>query len=351
MDSSLTELCCYFESARARGEPLVVATTIHTEGSTYRKAGARILISPDGTTSGMLSGGCLEADLLDRAERVLRNERAERVVYDTTGSDDIIWGLGLGCEGLTEIWLQPTFAEQGYEPLAYLQHCLQQNRPGSIAIVVGGQALASELGRHGYAGIRGDDPLAARLGSIEAQEPRLEMIPYLGRDLEVFSAPVTLPPALLLCGGGPDAVPVARFADTLGWRVTVIDHRPAFADPARFPATTRVISAPADELSARVELAVFDAAVIMSHHLEADITYLRQLAGQPLRYIGLLGPSPRRARLMKEVARTSKLLADQIYGPAGLNIGSNSPASIAIAIVAEIHMILSGKRCGSGWKS
>ena len=349
MDSSLTELCRYFECARGRGEPLVVATTIHTDGSTYRKVGARILISPDGTTSGMLSGGCLEADLLERAGRVLRNERAERVVYDTTGSDDIIWGLGLGCEGVTEIWLQPTSAEHGYEPLAYLLHCLQQNRPGSIATVVGGQALASELGRHGYAGIRSDHPLAARLGSIDALKPRLEMIPYLGRDLEVFSAPITLPPALLLCGGGPDAVPVARLADTLGWRVTVIDHRPAFADPARFPATTRVISAPANELSARADIAVFDAAVIMSHHLEEDIAYLRQLAGQPPRYIGLLGPSSRRAKLLKELANTSKLLADQIHGPAGLNIGANSPASIAVAIVSEIYAILSGKQFGSGW--
>ena len=351
MDSSLTELCRYFESARTRGEPLVVATTIRTDGSTYRKAGARILISPGGATSGMLSGGCLEADLLERAERVLRKGRAERVVYDTTGSDDIIWGLGLGCEGVTEIWLQPTSADQGYEPLAYLQHCLQQNRSGSIATVVGGQARLSELGRHGYAEISSDDPLVLRLGSIEAQEPHLEMIPYLGRDLEVFAVPVKLPPALLLCGGGPDAVPVARLADSLGWRVTVTDHRPAFADPARFPATTRVISASADELSARAELAVFDAAVIMSHHLEADIAYLTQLAGQPPRYIGLLGPSPRRARLLKEVGNTTKSLSDRIYGPAGLNIGANSPASIAIAIMAEIHSVLSGKRFGSGWNS
>jgi xanthine dehydrogenase accessory factor len=351
MDSSLTELCCYFESARARDEPLVVATTIHTVGSTYRKAGARILISPGGTTSGMLSGGCIEADLLERAKRVMRNGRAERIVYDTTGSDDIIWGVGLGCEGVTEIWLQPTSAEQGYEPLPYLQQCLQQNRSGSIATVVGGQALAGELGRHGYAGISSDDPLAARLGSIETNKPRLEMIPYLGRDLEVFAAPVTLPPALLLCGGGPDAVPVARLADTLGWRVTVIDHRPAFGDPARFPATTRVISAPADELSARAELAVFDAAVIMSHHLEADIAYLRQIVGQPPRYIGLLGPSSRRARLLTEVGNTTALYSERIYGPAGLNIGANGPASIAIAIIAEIYSVLSEKRLGFSWNS
>lgn len=349
MDSSLTELCRYFESVRARGEPIVVATTIRTSGSTYRKAGARILISPGGATSGMLSGGCLEADLLERAQRVLQKGRAERVAYDTTGSDDIISGLGLGCEGMTEIWLQPTSADQGYEPLVYLQHCLQHNRSGSIATVVGGQAQPSELGRHGYAGISTDDPLALRLGSIQVQEPRLEMISYLGRDLEVFAVPVKLPPVLLLCGGGPDAVPVARLADTLGWRVVVTDHRPAFADPARFPATARVICASADELSAHADLSVFDAAVIMSHHLEADIAYLTQLAGQPPRYIGLLGPSPRRARLLGELGNTTKSLADRIYGPAGLNIGADSPASIAISIVAEIYSVLTGKRFGSGW--
>jgi xanthine dehydrogenase accessory factor len=351
MDSSLTELCRYFECARARGEPLVVATTIRTEGSTYRKAGARILISPDGSTSGMLSGGCLEADLLERAKRVLKNGRAERVVYNTIGSGDVIWGLGLGCEGVTEFWLQPACTKQGYEPLAYLQHCLQQNRSGSIATVVGGQALAGELGRHGYAGVGSDDRLAARLALIEAQAPRLEVISFLGRDLEVFAAPVKLPPALLLCGGGPDAVPVARLADTLGWRVTVIDHRPAFADPARFPAAARLISAPADELRARADLAMFDAAVIMSHHVDADIAYLRQIARQPMRYVGLLGPGSRRARLLKELGNAPGFLSAGIYGPAGLNIGADCPASIAIAIVAEIYSVLAGRRLGSGWNS
>jgi xanthine dehydrogenase accessory factor len=340
VDSTLTELCQYFAAASCRGERLALATTIRTEGSTYRKAGARVLISSSGKTSGLLSGGCLEADLLARAERVIARDRGERVVFDTRGSDEPIWDLG--CEGLTEVWLQPVSAETGHAPLPYIRQCLEEERGGTVVTVIGGQALPPELGRHGYAGASADDPLGATLGAVSTDRPHITTVQYRDRTLEVFAAPVTLPPALLLCGGGPDAVPVARLADSLGWRVSVVDHRPAFAAAAHFPGTARVILARANELSDRVKTRQFDAAVIMSHHLPSDIEYLRQLARDPPQYVGLLGPAPRRKRLLEEVGPVPHTLANRIYGPVGLQIGANTPASIALSIIAQIHGVLTG---------
>ena len=343
MDSSLTELCRFFAGLSRRGEPLVVATIVRTEGSTYRKAGARILISQRGVTSGLLSGGCLEADLCERAMRVLLSGRPERVLFDSRNSDDPIWGIGLGCEGANHIWLQAAGVENSYAPLPYLSQCLTEQHIGTVATIIGGAALPAELGRHGYADVLDGDQLTAQLSACQATKPEIQNLRYLDRTLEVFVAPTTLPPTLLLCGGGPDAVPVAQFADLLGWRTTVFDHRPGIASPANFMHSATVVLGRPDELTERLQPSKFDAAVIMSHNLAYDVTYLRRLAIDPPRYIGLLGPASRRTRIFDEVGSAVHQIADRIRGPVGLDIGANSPASIALAIVAQIHAVLAGK--------
>lgn len=161
--------------------------------------------------------------------------------------------------------------------------------------------------------------------------------------LEVFIAPVTLPPALLICGAGPDAIPVASFAVSLGWRVTVYDHRPAYALPENFAGAVRVLLGRPDELTERLDLSKIDAAVIMSHHLPADVEYLRCLALHPPGYLGALGPPARREKLLSEAGpEVSALMRERLYGPAGLAIGGSSPESIALAIVAQIML------CGAG---
>jgi len=147
VDYALSELCRFFAAAKRHAEPLVLATILRTEGSTYRKAGARVLINPDGKMSGLLSGGCLENELRARASRVLAQRRPERVWLDTRGADDPLWGAQLGCEGAIDVWLERCAPEDGYPLLSYLAQCLAEETPGSIATVVGGAALDTELGR------------------------------------------------------------------------------------------------------------------------------------------------------------------------------------------------------------
>ena len=343
MDGDLPRLCKLFVESRRMGTPLVLATIVRSEASTYRKAGARIVICPSGIASGILSGGCLEADLRERAAEVLEHDRPARILFDTRESDDPVWGFGLGCQGAIDVWLERATAENGYAPLPYLLQCWEQEHSGMIATVIGGQALPTELGRHGYAGISEGNALSAQLACISAARAGIHNIEFGGRLLEVFVCPVELAPSVLICGAGPDAIPVAKFADSLGWRVTVFDHRPAYASPGNFPGAARVMLGRPEELSDRLDLSKIDAAVIMSHHLPSDVEYLRHLARNPPGYIGALGPASRRERLFAEAgSAVSDTVRARLYGPIGLNIGATSPESIALSIVAQIQAVLSG---------
>ena len=151
------------------------------------------------------------------------------------------------------------------------------------------------------------------------------------------------PPHLLICGAAPDAQPVAGLARTLGWRITVMDHRRAYADSAKFPGAEVRVANPGS-LHSEVNLERCHAAVVMSHHLPSDEAYLRELAeaGVPA-YVGLLGPKARRARLAQDLGPLIAKLGGRIRGPVGLDIGATTPEAIALAIIAQIHAWLAGR--------
>jgi xanthine/CO dehydrogenase XdhC/CoxF family maturation factor len=161
-------------------------------------------------------------------------------------------------------------------------------------------------------------------------------------------APVELPPRLLVLGAGPDAMPLVEIAGLMNWHVTVLDHRPAYAVAERFPRAQRVALNPAADLTQALRATHFDAAVVMSHHLLSDQAYLAALAEHDaVPYVGLLGPAPRRARLMQELGEKSQRLAGRLHGPIGLDIGARTPETIALAIVSEIQAVLAGRHGGS----
>ncbi len=326
-----------------------------------------MLIAADGRASGMLSGGCLEADLAARAARVLDRGRPERIWFDTRDSEDAVWGFGLGCQGAMDIWLQPELPQAGYPVMSYLRRCLETGTPGALAQIVGGDAAPHELGRTVFAAetaattattattanaataaqaATAEDALATAANPRDSARPTLRRLRIGGRDLEVFSAPIELPPSILLCGAGPDAVPVHEFAARLGWRVSIYDHRPAFAQAAHFPGARAVICARAEQLRERVDPAQFDAAIVMSHHLAADRAYLKALVAAAPRFIGLLGPAHRRTRLIAELGESVQAVAGRIFGPVGLDIGATTPQGIALAIIAQVHAVLSGRSGG-----
>ena len=160
--------------------------------------------------------------------------------------------------------------------------------------------------------------------------------------VDVLLIPIMPPPAIVICGAGHDAVPVARLAVEMGWNCTIVDHRPGFARADRFPANCDVQVLQPAELGTHIALDRMDAAVLMTHHLGHDRQYLSQVVKAGVPYIGLLGPRARRDRLLSEIGAADV----HVHGPAGLDIGAEMPESIALAIVAEIHAFLN-RRDGS----
>jgi len=348
MKTSARSLLAFFRAHAARGEPLVLATVIGTEGSTYRKPGAHMLIAQDGSSMGLLSGGCVESDLVERAARVLASSTAEVATYDARTSDDPVWGLGLGCEGAMRILLQLLDAASGYQPFAYVAECISRHEPGAVAVVVESQDARHPPGASWHAAsknVTGPDVRIIDCCRRHAREGGFEMLTLgtAGMAVTAFVTAVSLPARLLVLGAGPDAVPVSEIASLIGWQVTLADHRPGYLEAGRFPEGTRLVELRPERLAATLALANFDAAVVMSHNLDHDAQYLRALASAPIPYVGLLGPAARRQRLLAELGEDAARLGQRLFGPVGLDIGARTPEAIALAIVAEIQAFLAGR--------
>ncbi len=306
-----------FDAWQAEGRTLALATVIGTEGSTYSKAGHRILIANSGDYEGLVSGGCLEGDLAVHAREVIGSGEARLVTYDLRGEREELFGLGIGCDGLLRILLQRLAPGDGYEPLAQIAGILRGDAPGRCRI-----RLAA----------RGDHPAGHTL--LDSGDG-VDAVDCGGAD--IFECLIQPLPRLLVLGAGADAVPVVVLADLLGWRVTLVDHRPAWLERPAFAVVDTRLCAPAEALAASIELAVFNAAIVMSHHLATDLSYLSALAASPVPYLGLLGPPGRRDRLLRELGAGAAAVEGRLRGPAGINIGADSPESIALSILAEIH--------------
>jgi xanthine/CO dehydrogenase XdhC/CoxF family maturation factor len=164
----------------------------------------------------------------------------------------------------------------------------------------------------------------------------------------VLVIPLPAPPQLVLCGAGADARPLAQHAIALGFAVAVCDHRAALLDRSQFP-HCGLHCQPAEEFARLPILAACDAAIVMSHHLEADLAYLAALAGRDgIAYVGLLGPAPRRDRLLALLGPRAELLSRRLHAPVGLDIGARTPEAIALAAVGELHAWIAG-RSGGPW--
>lgn len=341
---SLDEFFAHYVERQA---PLVLATVASTIGSTYRKPGAQMLIAGDGRSAGLLSGGCLESDLLERARSVLDTGKAAAIDYDSRGPDDLIWGIGLGCEGAMRIVLTRLGPENGYEPYAYAARSRATDQGGATAIVIASENERFPVGKS-YTGCNADSVPK----DVQVALERLAASPSGGKgefshvDSErarFLVTQVALPTRLLVLGAGPDAAPLVEMAGLLDWHVSVFDHRPAYAIDERFPRAKRVCLRPAASLNEELRSARYDAAVVMSHHLPSDEQYLRALATSDVPYVGLLGPAPRRERLMHALGTHAAALEGRLYGPVGLDIGASTPESIALSIVAEIQAVQTGR--------
>jgi len=331
-----------FHRAHRGDRHLVMALITGTSGSTYRKPGAMMLVSRDGAFEGLISGGCLESDLLHHAAEVMDSGQPRHVTYDMHADEDLVWNLGLGCDGMIQLLLiRLDLAPRG-GLLARVDDAQARGASVLLATVVrsdgeiplGAQATLDSSGIS-----EGNDVLVGLLSDLAEDWPgwrhRTSLLDE-SRATEVFVVQLPPTPRVLLCGAGPDAVPLARSLRELGWSVVVADHRPAFARPDRFPSGCSVFQGRPEQLPERVALADIDAAVVMSHHLENDGIYLARLLEEDIPYVGVLGPRARRLKLQEQLGAGDR----RVFGPVGLDIGAELPAAIALAVAAEIHAVL-----------
>lgn len=290
------EFIRFLDARRSRGQPLALIAVTATEGSTYSKTGHLVLVDGEGRLAGLVSGGCLENDLAQRATTALHSNQRAFVDYDLRDEDDI-FGLGVGCDGSIHLVIEPLTPANRYEPLA---------------------------------------------SSVEtlARSPRADIT--LPADAACAGAPLRIrlfrPANVLLLGAGPDAPPLVQMIDALGWTVTVADHRAHYVDALRPPESATVHCCPADAIAGAVHLDRFDAAVVMSHNLAADSAYLDTLGRSGIGFVGLLGPPHRRERLLRELgSNTAARLEDRLHAPVGRRIGGRGPAAIALEIVVQLQ--------------
>jgi xanthine dehydrogenase accessory factor len=345
---SVRQIIQSFDAWRAAGTPLVLATVYETVGSTYSKPGHRILIAADGDYRGLVSGGCLEGDLSERARAVLAADRAAPVTYDLRDAADEIFGLGIGCNGLLRVFLQPLRPERDYEPFASISAALVGRERAALATVIesagaelpAGATVVWSAGSTRAFGI--DGAAAARLEQRARRTlatGTAELATEAGAT--VLFAPLKPIPRLLVLGAGLDAVPLVAMTAELGWFVTVADHRPAYLARGGFARAERALLVEPGALSRALDVAAFDAIIVMSHHLATDRKYLAELASVDAAYLGVLGPRARRTRLLADLGRDARDLDARLRGPVGIDIGADSPESIALSILADLQATLS----------
>ena len=345
--SEVAHILALWRRARARGEEVCLATVVHVARSSYRKPGARMMLTAGGERAGTISGGCLEAEVSRRAWWLTRNGPAVERYQSSYDEDGEGPAYGLGCGGT--LWL---LLER--DPHTVLAALAASHEDGIPAVVL--HRLRSLAGPVGSTVVQEAD---ARRGTVSDEDQGAEELPH------AWLERLAPPPRLTIFGAGDDAQPLARFADEIGWRVTVADGRTQLLRAERFPATTRLwpltYTEPSTERDGcwpangvefipEVESGVSagEFAVVLTHSYEQDRSLLRALLPAGLRYLGVLGPRHRTARLIGEVAPTLGWTPEQcwsrLHAPVGLDLGTRDPATIALAIAAELQATAAMRR-------
>lgn len=359
---AMVELDAIRREAEARhgaGETLLLATVVRVHGSSYRRPGARMLVGPGHLISGCVSGGCLEDDVVRRAEFRLRGGRAVLVRYDSTSDDDIGWGLGVGCNGVVEILIERLDQGTDDDPLHFADRCFRAEEEGVIATVFASSDPANPVGARLF--MRGGatvgqsvtPTLAASLhGHVEALAADRSRRTDLAQidEVEVFLERIHPVPHVFVIGTRHDARPLLDLVRLMGLRVTVVDLGVSVAARERFRDADGFVSAPPDELGRLVDSHHASLAVLMTHDYERDRAYLGALLSSDARYIGVLGPGRRTSRMLAELEREGVTdrwpTRERLHAPVGLAIGAETPREIALSIVAEMQGALADAPAG-----
>jgi xanthine dehydrogenase accessory factor len=348
------------QQVQETGARAALATIVWVEGSAYRRPGARMLVTESGEVTGSISGGCLETDAIRKARHVMQTGQPQLVTYDTLDDDDTTHGVGLGCNGVVQVLIQPYAGPEAANQAQWLRQMAYGQEPAVLATVY--QAAGKNPARAGdylllqndqiLAGTLADQPLTDRLLADARQvlaQGRSRSLRYSSEagETAVFLEVLKPSPALVIVGAGNDAMPLVRMGKEMGWHLTVVDGRPGYATRARFPEADAVVVARPGEVTQHVAFREDTLVVLMTHNYNFDLALLKVLAPFQPRYIGMLGPKKRTDRMFGELIADNfpldEAFTGRLHSPVGLDLGAETPEEIALAIVAEIQKTLSGR--------
>ena len=338
---------------------VALATVVRVRGSSYRSPGARMLITDDGKWVGSISGGCLEGDALRKARKVMTDQSPQTVTYDTSEDSNQNLGIGLGCNGVIDVLLEPVDTTGNYDAIRLFETIIAAKEPVGLATVFSNTLYQAEKLL-----INSKGEVLMPLSSADLNERvfpdlsnvfttrRSEARKYHeeGTELEVFIELIQPSISLMIFGGGFDARPVSNLAKSLGWEVTVTDECVAHIAPVFFPTADKLSLCHRDFVDRDFDITPFTACVLMSHNYEYDRDVLRKLLNSPTPYVGILGPRKRFDKMIEEYAGEGiRLSGDdlhRIHSPIGLDIGAEAPDEIALSIVSEIQGKFSNRSGG-----
>lgn len=336
-----------------------LATVVKVRGSSYRSPGARMLITDDGRWVGSISGGCLEGDALRKARTVMMDKTPMTVTYDTREESNQNLGIGLGCNGVIDVLIEPVDPADKKNPVTQFSSLIDAKEPLALATIFNSAAdignkllitnsdeLNNQFSNSELANLVKDD--LKQLFSTKKSEAKRYLLD--GFEYEVFVELIQPSLSLIIFGGGFDARPVSELAKSLGWNVSVTDECVAHIAPIFFPTADKLSLCQREFIDRDFEITPYSACVLMSHNYEYDRDVLKKLLKSNTPYIGILGPRKRFDKMLKEFSEVGITLTDsdfqRIHSPIGLDIGAEAPDEIALSIVSEIQSKFSNRSGG-----
>ncbi len=336
-----------------------LATVVKVRGSSYRSPGARMLITDDGRWVGSISGGCLEGDALRKARKVMMDKTPVTVTYDTREESNQNLGIGLGCNGVIDVLIEPLDPQDKENPVVLFNSLITSREPVALATVfeagtgIGEKLLLTSSGE--WSGGFSDEALKnevkATLSNLfETKKSEAKKYLSQGKESEVFIELIQPAVSLIIFGGGFDARPVSELAKSVGWTVSVTDECVAHIAPLFFPTADKLTLCQREFIDRDFDITPYTACVLMSHNYEYDRDVLRKLLKTTTPYIGILGPRKRFDKMLSEFKTQNISLNGQdfqrIHSPIGLDIGAEAPDEIAISIIAEVQSKFSNRSGG-----
>ena len=358
----LKEIVNASDAARRNGQRVALASVVHLDGSSYRRPGARMLVTDEGDMTGAISGGCLEGDALRKAMHAISQGSNRLITYDTTDEDDMSIGIQLGCAGVIQVLFEPVDHNRADNPVELIRkaHAVRQ-----AAVLV---TLFDLSARHGAQPgtcllMEADGTLTGELPVMHLREQILrEMHDVLANRRSVFKEYRTAsdgmtafieylrpPVSLVVVGAGNDAIPMMQIAETLGWDVRIVDGRNTHARPERFVAACQVLVSKPEAVLEQLPIDDRTVFVMMTHNYNYDKAMLKAMLHTEVPYIGMLGPKKKLQRMLDDMKQEgfipNEAMMARVYGPSGLEIDAETPEEIALSIIAEIQAVL-GKKAG-----